>query len=415
MAYPAAVKETFLGELESLREKGIFKEERFIHSPQSAEIEVEFPAGSSAKPVINLCSNNYLGLSSHPEVIAAAHEGLDRRGYGMSSVRFICGTQDLHREIENRLTEFLGTEDTILFPSCLDANAGVFEAILGPEDVIISDRLVHASIVDGIRLCKAERDTYKHANMDHLEQKLELHRDKRTRLIVTDGVFSMDGDLAPMDRICELAEKYDAMVFTDECHASGFIGKTGRGTHEHFGVMGKVDIITTTLGKALGGASGGCVSGRKEIVELCRQKARPYLFSNSVAPPIVSAAIKVLDILSKTTERRDKLEENTRFWRQGLTEAGFVLKKGESPIVPIMLFNAKLSQDFARDLFAEGIYVIGFFFPVVPAGQARIRTQMSANLDIPVLEQALGSFRKVGEKYGILGLDKKAIIAKYGT
>jgi glycine C-acetyltransferase len=274
---------------------------------------------------------------------------------------------------------------------------------------------VHASIVDGIRLCKAERDTYKHANMDHLEQKLELHRDKRTRLIVTDGVFSMDGDLAPMDRICELAEKYDAMVFTDECHASGFIGKTGRGTHEHFGVMGKVDIITTTLGKALGGASGGCVSGRKEIVELCRQKARPYLFSNSVAPPIVSAAIKVLDILSKTTERRDKLEENTRFWRQGLTEAGFVLKKGESPIVPIMLFNAKLSQDFARDLFAEGIYVIGFFFPVVPAGQARIRTQMSANLDIPVLEQALGSFRKVGEKYGILGLDKKAIIAKYGT
>jgi glycine C-acetyltransferase len=415
MAYPGAVKEAFEAELASLRDKGIFKEERFIHSPQASRIRVEYPSGSDVKPVINLCSNNYLGLSSHPEVIAAAHEGLDRRGYGMSSVRFICGTQDLHREMETRLTDFLGTEDTILFPSCLDANAGVFEAVLGPEDVLISDRLVHASIVDGIRLCKAQRDTYKHANMAHLEQKLQDHQDKRVRLIVTDGVFSMDGDLAPMDQICDLAEKYEAMVFVDEAHASGFIGKTGRGTAEHFDVMGRVDIITTTLGKALGGASGGCVSGRQEIVELCRQKARPYLFSNSVAPPIVAAAIKVLDILGATTERRDKLEENTRFWRSGLSEAGFVIKKGESPIVPIMLYNAKLSQDVARDLYDEGIYVIGFFFPVVPAGQARIRTQMSADVDIPVLRDALDAFRKVGDKYGILGLDKKAIIAKYGT
>jgi glycine C-acetyltransferase len=415
MAYPSTVKEAFVAELDSLRGKGIFKEERFIHSPQSSRIRVEYPSGSDVKPVINLCSNNYLGLSSHPEVIAAAHEGLDQRGYGMSSVRFICGTQDLHREMEHRLTDFLGTEDTILFPSCLDANAGVFEAVLGPEDVMISDRLVHASIVDGIRLCKAQHDTYKHANMAHLEQKLQDHQDKRVRLIVTDGVFSMDGDLAPMDQICDLAEKYEAMVFVDEAHASGFIGRTGRGTPEHFGVTGRVDIITTTLGKALGGASGGCVSGRKEIVELCRQKARPYLFSNSVAPPIVAAAIKVLDILGATTERRDKLEENTRFWRSGLSEAGFVIKKGESPIVPIMLYNAKLSQDFARDLYDEGIYVIGFFFPVVPAGQARIRTQMSADVDIPVLRDALDAFKRVGDKYGILGLDKKAIIAKYGT
>jgi glycine C-acetyltransferase len=348
-------------------------------------------------------------------VIAAAHAGLDSRGYGMSSVRFICGTQDIHRDLERALTEFLGTEDTILFPSCLDANAGVFEAVLGPEDVIISDRLVHASIVDGIRLCKAVTDTYKHANMQHLEQKLEEHQDKRARMIVTDGVFSMDGDLAPMDRIVKLAEQYDAMVFTDECHASGFIGKTGRGTHEHFGVMGRIDVITTTLGKALGGASGGCVSGRKEIVELCRQRARPYLFSNAIAPPIVAGALKVFEILSRSTERRDTLEENTTFWRKGLTDAGFVIKEGESPIVPVMLFNAKLAQDVARDLYAEGIYVIGFFFPVVPQGQARIRTQLSADHDIPMLERALEAFIKVGEKYGILGLDKKGIIAKYGT
>jgi glycine C-acetyltransferase len=414
MAYPAAIHEALQAELQSLREKGIFKEERLIHSPQAAGIEVEFPRGASLKKVINLCSNNYLGLSSHPEVIAAAHRGLDERGYGMSSVRFICGTQDIHRQLESKLAEFLGTEDTILFPSCMDANAGVFEAVLGEQDVMIADRLVHASIVDGMRLCKAMTDTYKHADMKHLEQKLQEHQDKRARMIITDGVFSMDGDLAPVDEIVALAEKYHAMVFVDDSHGTGFMGRTGRGVHEHFGVFGKIDVITTTLGKALGGASGGCVSGRKEIVELCRQRARPYLFSNAVPPPIAYAALKVLEILSTTTERRDKLEQNQKFWRQALPEAGFIIKEGDSPIVPVMLFNAKLSQDIARDLYQEGIYVIGFFFPVVPAGQARIRTQMSADHDIPMLKDAVESFKKVGAKYGILGLDKKGIIEKYG-
>jgi glycine C-acetyltransferase len=415
MAYPGAVQQTFRTEIDSIRGQGLFKEERFIHSPQSSGILVEFPAGEVPKRVVNLCSNNYLGLSSHKDVIAAAHRGLEERGYGMSSVRFICGTQDIHRELESAMTRFLGTEDTILFPSCMDANAGVFEAILGPDDVMISDRLVHASIIDGIRLCKAMHDTYKHGDMAHLEQKLEEHKDRRIRLIITDGVFSMDGDFAPLGRIVELAEKHGAMVFVDDSHASGFIGKTGRGTHEHFGVVGKIDIITTTLGKGLGGASGGCVSGRKEIVELCRQRARPYLFSNAVPPPIAFAALKVLEILSSNTERRDKLEANTGFWRRALKETGFVIKDGESPIVPIMLFNAKLSQDVSRDLFREGVYAVGFFFPVVPAGQARIRTQLSADHDIPMLEDALKAFRKVGEKHGILGLDKKGIIAKYGS
>jgi glycine C-acetyltransferase len=414
MAYSGTLKQAYRSELNTIEEKGLLKEERYIHSPQAAHIEVEFPQGADLKPVINLCANNYLGLSSHPEVIEAAHQALDARGYGLSSVRFICGTQDIHRELEDRLTKFLGTEATILFPSCLDANAGVFEAVLGPEDVIISDRLVHASIVDGIRLCKAVTDTYKHANMQHLEQKLEEHQDKRARMIVTDGVFSMDGDLAPLDEIVALGERYDAMVFVDDSHGTGFIGKTGRGVHEHFGVMGQIDVITTTLGKALGGASGGCVSGRKEVVELCRQRARPYLFSNTMAPPIVAGALKVIEILSRSTERRDTLEENTKFWRNGLTEAGFVIKEGDSPIVPVMLFNAKLAQDIARDLYAQGIYVIGFFFPVVPQGQARIRTQLSADHDLPMLEQALEAFRRVGEKYGVLGLDKKGIIDKYG-
>ncbi len=414
MAYNDALRQSYQATLDDMREKGLFKEERFIHSPQSGKIEVEFPAGAAPQSVVNLCSNNYLGLSSHPDVVAAAHEGLDARGFGMSSVRFICGTQDIHRELERKTSEFLGTEDTILFPSCLDANAGVFEAILGPEDVMISDRLVHASIVDGIRLSKAMHDTYKHGNMAHLEQKLEEHQDKRHRVIITDGVFSMDGDLAPMDEIVALGEKYNAMVFVDEAHATGHIGRTGRGTPEHFGVHGKIDIITTTFGKGLGGATGGCVSGRKELVELCRQRARPYLFSNSIAPPIVQASLKVLELLSKTTERRDRLEENTRFWRQALDEAGFVLKKGDSPIVPIMLFNAKLAQDFARDLFEEGVYVIGFFFPVVAAGQARIRTQLSADHDIPTLERAFAAFKKVGEKHGVLGLTKKEIIARWG-
>jgi glycine C-acetyltransferase len=348
-------------------------------------------------------------------VVAAAHRGLDERGYGMSSVRFICGTQDLHRALEEALTAFLGTEDTILFPSCMDANAGVFEAILGPEDAMISDRLVHASIVDGIRLSKALHDTFKHADMEHLESKLEEHKDHRVKVIITDGVFSMDGDLAPLDRICALAERYGALVFLDDSHATGFIGRTGRGVHEHFGVMGKIDIITTTLGKALGGASGGCVSGRREIVALCRQRARPYLFSNAVPPPIAAAALRVLEILSGTTERRDRLEKNTLFWRRGLREIGLVIKEGDSPIVPVMLYNARLSQEFSRDLFAEGVYAVGFFFPVVPQGQARLRTQLSADHTIPMLEQALAAFRKVAAKHGILGLDRKGILEKFGA
>ena len=397
-----------------IKTAGLFKEERAICAPQDSEIEVQYPIGSAEKKVINMCANNYLGLSSHPDVVAAAHRGLDHRGYGMSSVRFICGTQDTHKELERKLTEFLGTEDTILFPSCFDANAGVFEAVLTDQDVMIADRLIHASIVDGIRLAKAQQDTFKHSDMKHLEEKLKLHQDKRIRLIITDGAFSMDGDLAKLDKIVELAEKYNAMVFIDEAHTSGYIGRTGRGTAEHFGVMGKIDIISTTLGKALGGASGGCISGRKEIVELCRQRGRPYLFSNAVAPSIVEASMAVLDLISKTTERRDKLEKNTAFWRKSLTEAGLIIKEGETAIVPVMLFNAKLSQDFSRDLFAEGIYAVGFFFPVVPKGQARIRTQLSAAHEMHHLEKALDAFVKVGKKYEILGKTKQEIIDRYG-
>lgn len=414
MSYSDKVRSTYQEQLKSLKEQGIFKVERFIHSAQAADIEVEFPSGSSLKKVINMCANNYLGLSSHPEVVKAAHEGLDSRGYGMSSVRFICGTQDIHKELERKVTEFLGTEDTILFPSCMDANAGVFEAILGDDDVMISDRLVHASIIDGIRLCSAMHDTFKHSNMKHLEQKLQLHADRRFKVVITDGVFSMDGDTAKLDEMVELCEKYDAMLFLDDSHASGFIGKKGRGTHEHCGVMGKIDIITTTFGKALGGASGGCVSGRKELVEMCRQKARPYLFSNTIAPVVVSGVLKVLDILSESTERRDKLETNTEYWRKGLSEAGFVLQPGDTPIVPVMLFNAKLSQDFSKDLYEEGIYAIGFFFPVVPNGKARIRTQISAGHEMHHLDKALDAFIKVGKKYDILGKTKQEIIEKYG-
>ncbi|PWB79121.1 MAG: glycine C-acetyltransferase [Holophagae bacterium] len=415
MAFSQAARDWYHRELAGIRDAGLFKEERFIHSLQDADIEVEFPSGAKPASVINLCANNYLGLSSHPEVIAAAHEGLRHRGYGMSSVRFICGTQDIHRELERKLTAFLGTEDTLLFPSCMDANAGVFEAVLNEQDVMIADRLVHASIVDGMRLCKAMQDTYKHADMGHLEEKLVEHQDKRFRLIITDGVFSMDGDLAPLDEIVALAEKHNAMVFVDDSHASGYIGKTGRGTHEHFGVLGRIDIITTTLGKALGGASGGCVSGRAELVEMCRQRARPYLFSNTVAPVIVSGALKVLELISASTERRDKLEANTVYWRKLLTDAGFDIKKGSSSIVPVMLYNAKLAQDVARDLFAEGIYVVGFFFPVVAKGQARIRTQLSAAHEKHHLDRAIAAFIKVGTKYDILGKNKAEIIAKYGT
>ena len=414
MAYGDSARSIYQTEIKGIRDAGIFKQERYIHAPQGAEIVVEFPPGSPVKKVINMCANNYLGLSSHPEVIKAAHEGLDCRGYGMSSVRFICGTQDIHRQLENKLTEFLGTEDTLLFPSCMDANAGVFEAILSDKDVMIADRLVHASIVDGMRLCKAMQDTFKHSDMGHLEEKLQEHQDKRFRMIITDGVFSMDGDRVKWDQIVALAEKYDAWVCVDDSHASGFIGKTGRGSHEHCGVVGKIDIITTTLGKALGGASGGCMSGRRELVELCRQKARPYLFSNTVAPVIVYGAIKVLDLISQTTERRDKLEWNTKYWRKLLTEAGFDLKEGDSPIVPVMLYNAKLAQDVARDLYDEGIYAVGFFFPVVPKGAARIRTQLSAAHEKAHLDAAGAAFVKVSKKYKILGKGKKEIIEMYG-
>ena len=402
MAYTEEYKNIFNAELDDIKSQGIFKSERAICSPQAAEIEVEFPIGSEKKRVINMCANNYLGLSFNPEVIEAAHKGLEKRGYGLSSVRFICGMQDIHKELENKITEFLGTEDTILFPSCMDANCGVFEAILTDKDVMIADRLVHASIVDGMRLCKAQQDTFKHSDMKHLEEKLKLHLSKRIKLIITDGAFSMDGDLAKLDKIVELAEKYGAMVFVDDSHSTGYIGKTGRGTQEYYNVTGKVDIITTTLGKALGGASGGCVSARKEIVEMCRQKARPYLFSNTVAPVIVEGALKVMEIISRSTEMRDKLEANTKFWRKGLTDAGFDVKPGETAIVPVMLYDAKLSQDFANELYNEGIYAVGFFFPVVPKGQARIRTQLSAAHEMHHLEKALDAFIKVGKKLKVI-------------
>jgi len=414
MSYNDKTRSLYQDVLKGLQEAGLFKQERFIHSSQAADIEVEFPSGAAAKPVINMCANNYLGLSSHPEVVKAAHQGLDSRGYGRSAVRFLCGTQDIHRELERVTTAFLGTEDTILFPSCMDANAGVFEAILTKDDVMISDRLVHASLIDGIRLCSAMQDTYKHADMAHLEQKLQMHQDRRLRLVITDGVFSMDGDTAPLDQMAALCEKYDAMLLVDDSHATGFIGRTGRGTHEKYGVVGKMDVITTTYGKGLGGATGGCVSGRKELVEMCRQKARPYLFSNSIAPMVVTGVLKVFEILNASTERRDKLEGNAAYWRRGLQEAGFVLKEGDTPIVPGMLFNAKLAQDVSRLLFEEGIYAVGCFFPVVAQSQARIRTQLSAGHERHHLDRALEAFIKVGRKLEILGKSRQEIIERFG-
>jgi glycine C-acetyltransferase len=414
-AHLGAVRDHFRQALDGYRQAGVLREERVIHSPQAAEIDVEFPAGAPRRRVLNFCSNNYLGLSSHPEVIAAAHAGLDARGYGMSSVRFICGTQDTHRELERRLTAFLGTEATLLFPSCLDANAGVFEALFDEADVLIADRLVHASIVDGMRLCKAMQDTYKHSDMVHLEEKLVEHQDRRFRVIVTDGVFSMDGDSAKLDEIVALAERYRALVFVDDSHATGFMGRTGRGTHEHKGVFGRIDLITTTLGKALGGASGGCVSGRAELVAMCRQRARPYLFSNTVAPVIVAGALEVLDLIEQSTAQRDRLERNTAYWRRLLTDAGFDVKPGDSPIVPVMLYNARLAQDVARDLYAEGVYVVGFFFPVVPKGQARIRTQLSAAHELRHLDRAIDAFETVGRRYDLLGKTRAAIVERYGA
>lgn len=414
MAYSAKASLHYDNELKGIRSAGLFKEERYIKSPQKARIRVEYPAGSPSKEVLNFCANNYLGLSSHPEVVEAAHRGLESHGYGMSSVRFICGTQDIHRELERRLSEFLETDDTVLFPSCMEANAGLFEVTLDKDDAMIADRLVHASIVDGMRLSKAQLFNYKHLNMAHLEEKLQESQTCRFRMIITDGVFSMDGDIAPLDQICNLADKYDAMVMVDDSHSTGFLGKRGKGTHEHCGVLGRIDAITTTLGKALGGAAGGCISGRKEIVEMCRQRARPYLFSNTVPPVVIAASIKVIDLISKSTDRRNKLEENTKYFREKMTQAGLDIRPGTHPIVPVMLYNAKLAQDVARDLYEEDIYAVGFFFPVVPQGQARIRVQISADHEREHLDKAIAAFTKVGAKYNILGKKKDEIIAQFG-
>jgi len=384
-------------ELEEIENAGLFKRERIIITPQGADIKV-----SGGAEVINFCANNYLGLSSHPKVIEAAKKAIDDHGYGMSSVRFICGTQDVHKELEAKISEFLGTEDTILYAAAFDANGGVFEPLFNAEDAIISDELNHASIIDGVRLCKAQRFRYKNADMEDLEKQLIAAKDCRHRIIVTDGAFSMDGSVAPLDKIADLADKYEALIMIDESHCSGFIGKTGRGTHEHFNVMNRIDIITGTLGKALGGASGGFTSGRKEIIDMLRQRSRPYLFSNTLAPAIAGASIAVLDMLSETTSLRDKLESNTKYFREKMTEAGFDIKPGFHPIVPVLLYDAKIAQNFAAKMLDEGIYVIGFFYPVVPQGKARIRVQLSAAHEQHHLDKAIAAFTKVGKELGVI-------------
>lgn len=391
-----AFVERISNELAEIKDAGLFKNERIISSEQGAEIIV------NGRTVLNFCANNYLGLSSHPKVLEAAKKYVDYRGYGLSSVRFICGTQDIHKELEQKIAAFLGTEDTILYAAAFDANGGVFEPLFNEQDAIISDALNHASIIDGVRLCKAQRYRYEHNNMADLEAKLKESAHLRSRIIVTDGSFSMDGTIAQLDKICDLADAYDAIVMIDECHSSGFLGKTGRGTHEYRNVMGRIDIITGTLGKALGGASGGFTSGKKEIIEMLRQRSRPYLFSNTVAPSIVGASIAVLDMLSSTTELRDKLESNTTYFRTKMTEAGFDIKPGDHPIVPIMLYDAVLAQNFAAQLLDEGIYVIGFFYPVVAKGQARIRVQLSAAHEKAHLDKAIAAFTKVGKALGVL-------------
>ena len=383
-------------EVAAIEKAGLFKKERIITSDQGAEIIV------GGKKVLNFCANNYLGLSSHPKVVEAAKKYIDSRGFGMSSVRFICGTQDIHKELEQKLSVFLGTEDSILYAAAFDANGGLFEPLFGEEDAIISDALNHASIIDGVRLCKAQRYRYEHNNMEDLEAKLKESAHLRSRIIVTDGSFSMDGTIAQLDKICDLADQFDAIVMIDECHSSGFLGKTGRGAHEYRGVLGRIDIITGTLGKALGGASGGFTSGNAAIIELLRQRSRPYLFSNTLAPSIVGASIAVLDMLSETTELRDKLAANTHYFRTKMTEAGFDIKPGEHPIVPIMLYDAVIAQNFAAKLLEEGIYVIGFFFPVVAKGQARIRVQLSAAHEPAQLDKAIFAFTKVGKELGVL-------------
>jgi len=384
-------------QLSEIRSAGLFKTERIIGSRQGVEIV------ANGQSVLNFCANNYLGLSSHPRVIAAAHKALDERGYGLSSVRFICGTQDIHKELEEKLSAFLGMEDTILYVAAFDANGGVFEPLFGEEDAIISDELNHASIIDGVRLCKAKRLRYKHNDMADLESQLQSSQDSRSRVIVTDGSFSMDGTIAQLDKICDLADRFNAIVMSDESHSSGFLGKTGRGTHEYRNVMGRVDIITGTLGKALGGANGGFTSGKKEIIEMLRQRSRPYLFSNSLAPSIVGASIAILDMLGESTELRDRLEFNTKYFRAKMAEAGFEIKAGDHPIVPIMLYDAVIAQEFAAKLLEEGIYVIGFFFPVVPKGQARIRVQLSAAHEKKHLDKAVEGFVKVGKMLGVIG------------
>lgn len=391
------LKKALETELAEIEKAGLYKKERVITSPQGAEITVQ-----GGKQVINFCANNYLGLSSSPKVMEAAKQAVDEHGYGLSSVRFICGTQDIHKELEKKLSEFLGTEDTILYAAAFDANGGVFEPLFNEQDAIISDELNHASIIDGVRLCKAQRYRYKHDDMADLEEKLKATQDLRHRIIVTDGAFSMDGTIAQLDKICGLADKYQALVMIDESHCSGFMGKTGRGTHEHHHVMGRIDIITGTLGKALGGASGGFTSGHKEIIDLLRQRSRPYLFSNTLAPAITGASIKVLDMLSETTELRDKLENNTKYFREQMTAAGFDIKPGIHPIVPVMLYDAKLSQDFASRMLEEDIYVIGFYYPVVPQGKARIRVQISAAHEQGHLDKAIAAFTKVGKELGVI-------------
>ena len=384
-------------DLQEIKSNGLYKTERIITTPQGADIKT-----TAGNEVINFCANNYLGLSSHPKVIEAAKKAIDSHGYGMSSVRFICGTQDIHKELEHKIAGFLGTEDTILYAAAFDANGGVFEPLFNEEDAIISDELNHASIIDGVRLCKSERLRYKHNDMADLEEQLKATQKNRSRIIVTDGAFSMDGTIAQLDAIVALAEKYDAMIMVDECHATGFLGKTGRGTHEYRGVMGKIDIITGTLGKALGGASGGFTTGKKEIIELLRQRSRPYLFSNTLMPAIVGASIAVFDMLSETTMLRDKLERNTQYFRSKMTAAGFDIKPGEHPIVPVMLYDAVLAKNFADKLLEEGIYVIGFFYPVVAKGKARIRVQVSAGHEIHHLDKAIAAFTKVGKELGVI-------------
>lgn len=391
------IKDDLQKELDEIISAGLYKSERIITTPQGASIDT-----TNTKDVLNFCANNYLGLSSHPDVIEAGKKAIDSHGYGLSSVRFICGTQDIHKELERKTAEFLGMEDCILYAAAFDANGGVFEPILGPEDAIISDALNHASIIDGIRLCKAKRFRYEHNNMVDLEKQLKSAEGSRRILIVTDGSFSMDGTIAQLDKICDLADQYRAMVMIDECHSTGFLGKTGRGTHEYRDVMGRIDIITGTYGKALGGASGGFTAARKEIVEMLRQRSRPYLFSNTVAPSIVGASIKVLDVLSSSTALRDRLEENTKYFRSEMTAAGFDIIPGDHPIVPVMLYEAKLAQEFAAKLLEEGIYVIGFFYPVVPKGKARIRVQLSAAHDRNHLEKAVKAFTKVGKELNVI-------------